>query len=135
MKQPYYRIEKTFKWEAAHVLRGLPEGHDCGNMHGHSYRGVVRFLAADLDDVGMVIDFTMLKAVKDALDHKTLNDIAGVGNPTAENIARWIARYCLTYIFKSAGGEEPSVWVESVRVHETDQCWAEIVYPTPEALK
>ena len=42
------------------------------------------------------MDFAELKAafrpVHDQLDHRYLNEIAGLENPTSENLARWIWR-------------------------------------------
>ena len=40
------------------------------------------------------MDFADLKAafqpIEDQLDHRCLNDVAGLENPTSENLARWI---------------------------------------------
>lgn len=65
-------------------------------MHGHTY--IVRlFLRGSLDPVlGWVADFGDVKAlwkpIEEQLDHRTLNDIPGLENPTAENLAIWIWR-------------------------------------------
>jgi 6-pyruvoyltetrahydropterin/6-carboxytetrahydropterin synthase len=86
---------KEFTFEAAHRLEGLPDGHKCGRLHGHSYRLTVH-VRGQVDAVtGMVIDFADVKAavkpiVDEHLDHFYLNDIADLGNPTAENLARWL---------------------------------------------
>jgi queuosine biosynthesis protein queD len=40
----------------------------------------------------MVIDFTIIKEkIHGRLDHKHINDVLGGINPTAENMAKWIA--------------------------------------------
>ncbi len=87
-------IWKQFTFEAAHLLPHLPEEHKCRRLHGHSYTVRV-FVEGDLDpDLGWVVDFGDIKKaylpVREELDHYYLNEIDGLENPTAENIARWI---------------------------------------------
>jgi len=83
---------------AAHRLRDY-EGA-CERLHGHNYKVVVAVRADDVGPSGMVVDFKVLKGalreVLSQLDHHCLNDDLpdfgeGAINPTAENIARWIA--------------------------------------------
>jgi 6-pyruvoyltetrahydropterin/6-carboxytetrahydropterin synthase len=87
-------IWKQFTFEAAHLLPNVPKGHKCRRLHGHSY--TVRIcVEGDLDpELGWVIDFSDIKKaylpIREHLDHYYLNDIEGLENPTAENIARWI---------------------------------------------
>jgi 6-pyruvoyltetrahydropterin/6-carboxytetrahydropterin synthase len=87
------RISKEFEFSASHVLAGLPEGHKCRRLHGHSYRVQVT-LHGETDEHGFVIDFGELKWIRnyidDTIDHSHLNDVLGF-NPTAENIAIWLA--------------------------------------------
>ena len=85
---------KEFTFEAAHRLPGVPEGHKCARLHGHSYRVEVH-VAGEVDpSTGMVMDFADIKAafapLRDRLDHYYLNEIDGLENPTSENLARWI---------------------------------------------
>jgi 6-pyruvoyltetrahydropterin/6-carboxytetrahydropterin synthase len=87
-------VFSEFTFEAAHLLPNVPEGHKCARLHGHSYRVTVH-VDADVDPrTGMVIDFADLRRafnpLRDVLDHYYLNDIAGLENPTSENLARWI---------------------------------------------
>lgn len=87
-------IFKDFTFEAAHRLPNLPPEHKCSRLHGHSFH--VRIcVQGDLDpNLGWVIDFADIKAVFKPilleLDHYYLNDIAGLENPTSENISIWI---------------------------------------------
>lgn len=81
------RVTRTFSFEAAHQL----EWHSgaCKNLHGHSYKLEVT-VAGELDENGIVIDFSDLRAVVDEVvidrfDHTYLNDL--IANPTAEVIA------------------------------------------------
>jgi 6-pyruvoyltetrahydropterin/6-carboxytetrahydropterin synthase len=86
-------VFREFTFEAAHRLPLVPEGHKCRRLHGHSYRvelHVEGLVGAD----GMVIDFADIKAawrpLHDLLDHRYLNDVEGLDNPTSEVLARWI---------------------------------------------
>ncbi|MFH1842258.1 MAG: 6-carboxytetrahydropterin synthase QueD [bacterium] len=88
------RLTKSFTFEAAHWLPAVPTGHKCGRMHGHTYR-IELALEGEVDEVfGWVIDFadvkTAFRPVLELLDHACLNDIAGLENPTAENLAYWL---------------------------------------------
>lgn len=87
-------IYKEFTFESAHRLPNVPAGHKCARLHGHSYRVTIAVEGEPGDTTGWVLDFGELSAafqgVKDQLDHYYLNDIAGLENPTSENLARWI---------------------------------------------
>ena len=87
-------IWKEFGFEAAHRLPNVPADHKCARLHGHSFRVAVH-VAGPLDPtLGWVMDFAELKAAwkpLDAeLDHRYLNDVPGLENPTSEVLARWI---------------------------------------------
>ena len=88
------RISQAFSFEAAHRLPHVPQTHRCHRMHGHSYRIELR-LEGPVDPLtGFVTDFFAIEAafgpLLKELDHHCLNDIEGLDNPTAENIAMWI---------------------------------------------
>ncbi|MBC6493099.1 6-carboxytetrahydropterin synthase QueD [Flavihumibacter stibioxidans] len=85
---------KEFTFDSAHFLPNVPVGHKCKEMHGHTYRLKV-WLEGPLDPVlGWVMDFAELKQVVkpvvERLDHKCLNNIEGLTNPTCERIAVYI---------------------------------------------
>jgi 6-pyruvoyltetrahydropterin/6-carboxytetrahydropterin synthase len=109
------RIGRTYRFESAHHLPLLPEGHRCKNLHGHNYRIEV-VVSGTLDPRGFVKDFAELDAevvpLINMLDHRILNEVEGLGNPTAEIIAAWFF-----HRIKAC---------ESVRVYENDDCWAEV---------
>lgn len=85
-----YRISKRMEIAGAHRLK-LNYESKCSNLHGHNWVVVVYCQSEELDKNGMVIDFTHIKkAVHDKLDHKLVNEVVDF-NPTAENMARWIA--------------------------------------------
>jgi 6-pyruvoyltetrahydropterin/6-carboxytetrahydropterin synthase len=85
---------KTFTLEAAHRLPNVPTGHKCSRVHGHSFRVELHVEGPIDPHFGWVIDFAEIKqAFKpfyDQLDHHYLNDVAGLENPTSENLAVWI---------------------------------------------
>jgi 6-pyruvoyltetrahydropterin/6-carboxytetrahydropterin synthase len=117
-----YTIAKQFSFEASHQLPGLPDGHKCGRMHGHSYTAEVVLTARVLRDPGFVMDFGDLKPVGAYLDtvadHRTLNDL--IPNPTSENLARHLYTWVLDNLTIPNG-----VILEKVRISETATSWAE----------
>jgi 6-pyruvoyltetrahydropterin/6-carboxytetrahydropterin synthase len=94
MQSHFVELVKDFRFEAAHWLPNVPEGHKCRRMHGHSFRGEVAVRGEIDPTTGWLIDFGDLKQVVDPiireLDHYCLNDIAGLENPTSELVAVWI---------------------------------------------
>lgn len=87
-------IYKEFSFDSAHFLPHVPDGHKCKNMHGHTYKLRVVVKGQPDPHLGWLMDFKELKdivgPVIDQLDHKLINDIEGLQNPTAENITVWI---------------------------------------------
>ena len=86
-------IYKQFTFDSAHFLPNVPEGHKCGNMHGHTYSLTV-FIEGEPDKQGWIIDYSDLKKeiqpIIELIDHKVLNNIAGLNNPTSELLAVWL---------------------------------------------
>ncbi len=89
-----YELSVTSRFAAAHQLRNY-KGR-CENLHGHNWKIEAAVAVTELDEIGLGIDFTELKAalheVLEALDHKMLNELSMFqkDNPSSENIARWI---------------------------------------------
>lgn len=87
-------IFKEFGFESAHHLPFVPPGHKCGRLHGHSFRVRVTVSGPVAPETGWVMDFADIKAawkpVEAELDHRYLNEIPGLENPTSEVLARWI---------------------------------------------
>ena len=87
-------VFKEFSIEAAHWLPNVPEGHKCRRMHGHSFHVEIHVDGPVDERLGWVMDFaeikTAFRAIHDQLDHRCLNDVAGLENPTSENLAHWI---------------------------------------------
>jgi len=88
------RIYKELSFEAAHRLPNVPPGHKCARLHGHSYRVEVHVEGPVGAQSGWVMDFADIQAacapLLARLDHYFLNEVEGLDNPTAENLARWI---------------------------------------------
>lgn len=87
-------IYKTFTFDSAHYLPNVPQGHKCGRMHGHTYTLTVFISGNPEKSSGWIIDYGELKnSIKqflDILDHKLLNEIPGLENPTSENLSIWL---------------------------------------------
>jgi 6-pyruvoyltetrahydropterin/6-carboxytetrahydropterin synthase len=87
-------IFKEFTVESAHFLPNAPEGHKCRRLHGHSFKIGIHVSGEASPDSGWVIDFgDISKAfapLHAVLDHRFLNEVDGLSNPTSENIAVWI---------------------------------------------
>jgi len=87
-------LSKTFRFESAHRLPRLPDGHKCRRLHGHSFRCDVVVRGEIDEELGWFIDYADIKAgvdpIIDRLDHHYLNEIEGLDNPTAEILSRWI---------------------------------------------
>jgi len=88
------RIYKEFTIEAAHKLPKAPLGHKCGRLHGHSIHIEIHVEGAINAERGWVIDYGDIKEafapIHDALDHRYLNEVEGLENPTSENLCCWI---------------------------------------------
>lgn len=88
-------IAREYRFEAAHRLPNVPAEHKCARLHGHSFRVTVT-VSGELDPVlGWIVDFAAIdeawKPIHAALDHRYLNDVDGLANPTSEIVAQWIA--------------------------------------------
>lgn len=112
-------ISKTFDFDAAHWLPKVPEGHKCKRLHGHTYRVEIR-LTGPLDERGMVVDYAEIaeawQPLHDALDHRCLNEVPGLENPTTEVLVAWL--------LNRLRGHWP-VFLLAVRVYESSTTYCE----------
>ncbi len=87
-------LRKTFQFEAAHLLPHLPETHKCRRLHGHSFKAEIVVEGPCDPQLGWVMDYADIKAafkpLWEQLDHRHLNEVPGLENPTSEVIAVWI---------------------------------------------
>ena len=113
-------LSKTFSFEAAHWLPTFPEAHKCRRMHGHSFHVDIVVEGEVPEETGYLMDYGEIKKaitpVEEALDHRCLNDIEGLENPTAEMLSRWI--------WDRISEQIPCLF--EIRVKET--CTSECVY-------
>ena len=108
------RLSHDFTLEAAHSLPRLPEGHKCRRVHGHTFKIEVQVEGEVDPQSGWLMDYADLEKkfapLHQALDHRLLNEVEGLDNPSSENLAAWI--------WKKLKPSLPQL-VEIV-VHETD---------------
>ena len=109
-EQMSYTVSKDFRFEAAHSLPHLPEGHKCRRPHGHSYRVRIE-VDGEPDERGFVIDYAEISAAVEPvigqLDHQDLNEV--LAEPTtAENLARWICERLPIRVNRVSVFETPS---------------------------
>jgi 6-pyruvoyltetrahydropterin/6-carboxytetrahydropterin synthase len=87
-------IFKEFGFEAAHRLPKVPEDHKCARLHGHSFRVAVHLEGPVGERSGWVCDFADIAAAMspllERLDHRYLNEVEGLENPTSEVLAAWV---------------------------------------------
>ncbi|MCS6785565.1 MAG: 6-carboxytetrahydropterin synthase QueD [Thiobacillaceae bacterium] len=92
----------VFRFEAARRLPHLPPEHPCARLHGHSFRVEVHVCGPLDAHLGWVMDFAELTAacarLKAQLDHRYLNDLPGLANPTSEHLAIWIWQQLKTVV-------------------------------------
>ena len=112
------RVETTF--DAAHNIIAI--SGKCERLHGHTWKVELFVLGEKKETNGMVIDFAILKSalenVTEKLDHTYLNDIKEIGNPTSENIAKYIFDNLKTML-------PPTPTLEKIRVWESPKSWCE----------
>lgn len=114
-----YTLKVLTEFASAHTLREYPGA--CARMHGHNWKVETEVVASALDEVGMGVDFKVIKQaardIGDRLDHRYLNEIAPFTevNPTAENIA--------AYFYRELAGQlnNDRIRVRSVTLWETDR--------------
>ncbi len=89
----HVHVWRRFRFEAAHQLPNVPAGHKCGRMHGHGFE-VILHADQDLNGADMGVDFDRLEALwepfHEQLHLACMNDIAGLENPTSEQLSSWI---------------------------------------------
>jgi len=120
---PHLELVTSFTFEAAHQLPHAPEHSKCRRLHGHSFKVEVHVCGELGNETGWVIDYDDIQKacepVHDALDHRLLNEVEGLENPTSEIIAVWIWDRLAAHV----------QGLSAIAVHET--CTARCVYSGP----
>jgi 6-pyruvoyltetrahydropterin/6-carboxytetrahydropterin synthase len=98
--------------DSCHQLNGY-DGK-CKDLHGHTWKIELWFKgdSSKKDDVGILVDFGVVKDLKEKLDHKNINLVINK-NPTAETLTEWIYYYLLDRIGPMSGIKI------KVRIYET----------------
>ena len=115
-------VEETFS--AGHALRGYKG--KCENVHGHNYRVQITLEGPELDQIGLLVDFTHIKKVMrdliKRLDHQFINDLEPFTtvNPSAENMAK----YFFEEVSQHLKEMPPGAMVKDVVIWETDTACA-----------
>lgn len=132
-------VSRYHDFSAGHRVYGHESA--CSHIHGHNYRVTFTCTAPALDDVGRVVDFSIIKTLlcnwlEEHWDHRFLvyvddpisNDLhrldpAGTCivpfNPTAENMASFLLERVGPKVFRGT-----SVCLVRVEVSETRKCSA-----------
>jgi len=141
-------ITRRLEWDAAH--RVLRHESKCRTLHGHRYRAELVVTAPELNSLGMVIDFSVLKRVVGGWidqhwDHSTLVNVDDTdliafcqsqhdkdpkqkvpyifsGEPTAELIAVQLHSVAANLL------ADHEITVVSVCLWETPNCMARFSY-------
>lgn len=114
-----FELTVVTHFEAAHCLPGYPG--KCARLHGHNWTVEVCVGSEQLDELGMVIDFKVIKQhvmeITEQLDHRYLNELDAWRSklPTAEHLAQFIYRALRT----SVGLDKPNVKVIYVKIWES----------------
>ncbi len=110
-----FEISQRFFFDAAHTLNRKIETASSARIHGHTYSGEVAVSGARDPASGMVMDLGLLRAaleqVRQRLDHQFLDEVAGLGAPTLENLCVFVKS-----ILRDAGIEahRVSIWREGI---------------------
>jgi len=133
---------RRIEFDAAHRI--INHESKCKMLHGHRYALEATFVAADLDNLGRVIDFGVIREVlggwiDDNFDHNTIlsikdkklgekiAEITGqkiyymAQNPTAENIAHYIFSEICPKLFA-----DKNVKCVAIKLYETPNCYANV---------
>lgn len=113
-----FEVSVDYSFAAGHALRGYKG--KCENVHGHNYKVRVTVEGEKLNSIGLLMDFSDLRAAMKELverfDHHFLNDVEPFKetNPSAENLACYMGNE----LQRKIGGQGLSV--SNVTVWETD---------------
>lgn len=95
-------LTKEYRFEAAHRLPMVPQGHKCARVHGHSYKAEIEVRGAVDPATGWLIDFGVIDdawgELHQLFDHHNLNEVPGLENSTCENIAIYVWRALRTRV-------------------------------------
>lgn len=87
-------LKQQFQIESARHLPHLDNTHPCSQIHGHSFVIWLTFHGPIKQPQGWLIDYNDIQQkvnpIIKQIDHKLLNNISGLENPTTENLCIWL---------------------------------------------
>lgn len=87
-------LKQHFQIESARYLPHLDSSHPCSRMHGHSFKIILTLKGPLHPQLGWVMDYNditnIMKPILQKIDHRVLNEVPGLENPTSELLAKWI---------------------------------------------
>lgn len=91
---PKIELKKSFEIESARFLPYLPKTHPCSQTHGHSFKITLTLQGAIDSKLGWLIDYHSIdrtvSPILKQIDHKLLNKVPDLKNPTTENLTIWL---------------------------------------------
>lgn len=89
-----FELKQHFRIESARFLPHLPESHPCSRTHGHSFLITLRLVGPLDTKIGWVRDYNqievLMKPILNQVDHRLLNEVPGLENPTSELLCQWL---------------------------------------------
>lgn len=89
-----YELSQKFYFEAAHTLDRAIEAEGSRRIHGHTYHAEITLAGVPDSTTGMIADLGFVRKeiarIRDLLDHRFLDEVAGLGSATLENLCRFI---------------------------------------------
>jgi len=120
-----FRLTVESQFSAAHQIRG--HAGLSGRVHGHNYRVIVHVAGETLNELGMLIDYTVLKdavtCVTGQFEHECLNDVPALHpkQPTSEVLAQRIFQLVQQELSALTDPGQSSLWVDEVVVFESEK--------------
>ena len=89
-----FELKQHFQIESSRYLPNLDTSHPCSRMHGHSFK-IILTLKGEADArLAWVIDYgdiqSLMMPILNRIDHRTLNEVPGLENPTTEMLTKWV---------------------------------------------
>lgn len=95
-------LRQHFQVESARFLPHLDSSHPCSRMHGHSFKITLTLVGINDPKLGWVIDYNditkIMSPILKEIDHRNLNEVKGLENPTSENLCIWIYEKALQHL-------------------------------------
>ena len=113
-----FELKQHFQIESARFLPHLAKNHPCSRMHGHSFRIQFRIHGPLKQPEGWVLDYNEIQSrlapILEEIDHRILNEVPGLENPTTENLCHWL--------FKRASALIPEICQVTIAETPNSEC-------------